>query len=112
MPMIQKYLSLVKFSHTVFALPFALVGLALGFRDAQVPFDAWKLLYVLLCMVFARIAALCRREAIAESLYYSWSKEFLGEVLAGHGFKRHAERYPHIDSRGRAMLAITSLERG
>lgn len=23
------------------------------------------------------IAALCRREAIAESLYYSWSKEFL-----------------------------------
>jgi len=24
-----------------------------------------------------RIAALCRREGIAESLYYSWSKEFL-----------------------------------
>jgi len=24
-----------------------------------------------------RIAALCRREAIAESLYYAWSKEFL-----------------------------------
>ena len=24
------------------------------------------------------IAALCRREGIAESLYYSWSKEFLG----------------------------------
>jgi transposase-like protein len=54
------------------------------------------------------IAALCRREAIAESLYYSWSKEFLGEALARHGFKRHAERYPHIDSRGRAMLANIS----
>jgi hypothetical protein len=38
------------------------------------------------------IAALCRREAIAESLYYAWSKEFLGEALARHGFKRHAER--------------------
>jgi len=25
----------------------------------------------------ASIAELCRREAIAESLYYSWSKEFL-----------------------------------
>lgn len=25
----------------------------------------------------ASIAALCRREGIAESLYYSWSKEFL-----------------------------------
>ena len=24
------------------------------------------------------IAELCRREAIAQSLYYSWSKEFLG----------------------------------
>ena len=54
------------------------------------------------------IAALCRREAIAESLYYAWSKEFLGEVLARHGFKRHAERYPDIDSRGRAMLANIS----
>jgi len=32
------------------------------------------------------IAALCRREAIAESLYYAWSKEFLEVVkrcLAG-----------------------------
>ena len=38
------------------------------------------------------IAALCRREAIAESLYCAWSKEFLGEALARHGFKRHAER--------------------
>jgi transposase-like protein len=40
----------------------------------------------------ASIAALCRREAIAESLYYSWSKEFLVAALARHGFKRHAER--------------------
>jgi len=54
------------------------------------------------------IAALCRREAIAESLYCSWSKEFRGEALARHGFKRHAKRYPHIDSRGRAMLANIS----
>jgi transposase len=40
------------------------------------------------------IAALCRREAIAESLYYAWSKDFLGEARARHGFKRCAERYP------------------
>ena len=26
------------------------------------------------------IAGLCRREAIAESLYYAWSKEFLGSA--------------------------------
>ena len=26
------------------------------------------------------IAELCRREGTAQSLYYSWSKEFLGEA--------------------------------
>ncbi len=35
------------------------------------------------------IAALCRREGIAESLYYSWSKEFLEAgknwLAGGHG---------------------------
>jgi transposase len=30
------------------------------------------------------IADLCRREAIAESLYCAWSKEFLGEARALH----------------------------
>ena len=58
------------------------------------------------------IAALYRREANAESLYYAWSKEFLGEALAHHGFKPHAERYPHIDSRARAMLAVIHPQRG
>jgi 4-hydroxybenzoate polyprenyltransferase len=57
MPSLQQYLSLVKFAHTVFALPFALVGLSLGFRDAAT-FDYWKLLLVLVCMVTARNAAM------------------------------------------------------
>ena len=38
------------------------------------------------------IAALCRREAIADGLYYAWSKEFLGEARARHGFKRCARK--------------------
>ena len=34
------------------------------------------------------IAELCRREGIAESLYYNWSKEFLeaGKRTAGRGY--------------------------
>ena len=39
------------------------------------------------------IASVCRREGIAESLYYSWSKEFL-EALHHHedrGCNGHAE---------------------
>jgi 4-hydroxybenzoate polyprenyltransferase len=52
----QKYLSLIAFSHTIFALPFALVGFAIGTQAAG--FSATKLIAVLLCMVFARSAAM------------------------------------------------------
>ncbi|WP_462222360.1 UbiA-like polyprenyltransferase [Ferruginibacter sp.] len=74
---IKKYLSLVKFSHTIFAMPFALIGLFLGFEKWQ-GLDESKLntfsieLYymffenefiligflVILCMIFARSAAM------------------------------------------------------
>jgi 4-hydroxybenzoate polyprenyltransferase len=54
----SNYLSLITFSHTVFALPFALIGFMLGAREAGYRFD-WQLpLLVLLCMVFARSAAM------------------------------------------------------
>ncbi len=53
---IRDYLSLVKFSHTVFAMPFALIGFFLGCtRDG---FDVRLLVLVILCMVFARNAAM------------------------------------------------------
>ncbi len=56
--MLQNYLSLIKFSHTIFALPFALVGFFLGVihTGGDIPYD--KLLYVILAMVFARSAAM------------------------------------------------------
>lgn len=56
--MISKYLSLIKFSHTVFALPFAIIGFSLGAVSFPENFQ-WKILaFVLLCMVFARSAAM------------------------------------------------------
>lgn len=55
---ILKYFSLVKFAHTVFALPFAMVGFFLGFADSHNHFSLHLLLLVLLCMVFARSAAM------------------------------------------------------
>ena len=56
--MINNYLSLIKFSHTIFALPFALLGFFLGYLEYKYPFS-WRLfLLVLACMVFARTAAM------------------------------------------------------
>jgi 4-hydroxybenzoate polyprenyltransferase len=55
---IHHYLSLIKFSHTVFALPFAIVGFLLGVQ-AKNAWPGWDVFgFVLLCMVFARTAAM------------------------------------------------------
>src|ERR1700739_3333954 len=83
MSVVKKYLSLIKFSHTIFAMPFAMIGFALGLR--LLPFftfnffrsstPGWhvtifdhmpitigdiliRLLLVVACMVFARSAAM------------------------------------------------------
>ncbi len=82
MPQIKNYLSLIKFSHTVFALPFALIGFCLGASElAQAPASVvpgWhtailsdnglvsfstnqlitRFLLVLACMILARSAAM------------------------------------------------------
>ncbi|MFM2134776.1 MAG: hypothetical protein RL021_176 [Bacteroidota bacterium] len=54
----RHYLSLIKFSHTVFALPFAVIGYFLGIKDAGTGFDLQLFIKVVLCMVFARTAAM------------------------------------------------------
>ena len=49
-------LELIRFSHTIFALPFALLSAVLAWRDQ--PFRWQDLLGILLCMLFARSAAM------------------------------------------------------
>jgi 4-hydroxybenzoate polyprenyltransferase len=76
MSSIKNYLSLVKFSHTIFAMPFALIGFFLGafrvgnwnlnstitWENDTTNFIAWekviKFVLVILCMVTARSAAM------------------------------------------------------
>ena len=88
MSTVKNYLSLIRFSHTIFAMPFAMIGFFLGlvslhaeagfgqwtlgravgwgkwhphfFLEELPPgFDAWRLfVLVILCMVFARSAAM------------------------------------------------------
>ena len=52
----RKYLSLIKFSHTIFAMPFALIGFFLATKSNEFQWNT--LLYVVLCMIFARSAAM------------------------------------------------------
>jgi len=52
----RKYLYLIKFSHTIFAMPFALIGFFLATKSNE--FEWNTLMYVVLCMVFARSAAM------------------------------------------------------
>ena len=61
----KKYFSLVRFAHTIFAMPFAAVGFTLGAceRSAAEPFlpaGWWAVLLgkAVLCMIFARNAAM------------------------------------------------------
>jgi 4-hydroxybenzoate polyprenyltransferase len=53
---LRSLLELIRFSHTLFALPFALLSAVLAWQD--VPFRWTDLLGILLCMVFARSTAM------------------------------------------------------
>jgi 4-hydroxybenzoate polyprenyltransferase len=61
---VKNYLSLIKFSHTIFAMPFAMIGFSLGLIKSKsidhTMNPNWLNLFVLvlLCMIFARSAAM------------------------------------------------------
>ena len=63
MSTVKNYLSLIRFSHTIFAMPFAMIGFALGvyqlsWHTMSGPEIVGKLVLVILCMIFARSAAM------------------------------------------------------
>ncbi|MFN8263298.1 MAG: UbiA-like polyprenyltransferase [Chitinophagales bacterium] len=105
----KNYLSLVKFSHTVFALPFAMIGFTLGiyyffalYKLAN-PFDAfqpafllntyakyplpffiiYKLVFVLICMVTARNAAMAFNRYIDRKYDEKNPRTAIREIPAG-----------------------------
>jgi len=54
----KKYLSLVTFTHTIFAMPFAFIGFFLAVTTTSYRFDWLKLDLMVMCMVFARNSAM------------------------------------------------------
>jgi 4-hydroxybenzoate polyprenyltransferase len=55
---VRDYFALVKFSHTVFAMPFALIGFSLAVSKPEYDLNIRLLILVILCMIFARNTAM------------------------------------------------------
>ena len=51
-------MGLVKFAHTIFAMPFALIAFTYALKTTDAQFSWWLLLQVVLCMIFARNVAM------------------------------------------------------
>jgi 4-hydroxybenzoate polyprenyltransferase len=77
------YLSLVKFSHTIFAMPFAFVGYFYAVRVDGGEFS-WKLLVlIVLCMIFARNAAMAFNRYVDREIDLRNPRTALRELPAG-----------------------------
>ena len=107
MSTVKNYLSLIKFSHTIFAMPFALIGFCLGvdkFLDLSSLFSndysyfvyttkgknllTWKfwlvkLLLVVLCMIFARSAAMAFNRYLDRKFDEKNPRTAIREIPAG-----------------------------
>jgi 4-hydroxybenzoate polyprenyltransferase len=79
---IKKYLSLVKFSHTIFALPFALIGFTLALYEGH-SFSIKLFLLVLVCMVTARNSAMAFNRFIDRKFDALNPRTAIREIPAG-----------------------------
>lgn len=58
MELVRRFLEMIRFSHTLFALPFALFSAIVAWYDRADGVSPWEIVGILLCMVFARSAAM------------------------------------------------------
>lgn len=86
----KNYLSLIKFSHTIFAMPFALIGFVLGVSsikndDVEIDFNFYTVTFVmvLLCMIFARSAAMAFNRYLDRSFDAKNPRTAIREIPAG-----------------------------
>jgi len=99
MSTVKNYLSLIKFTHTIFAMPFALIGFFLGifsysfsvvpgWHSIVYPPLFWedsiiRLILVILCMVFARSAAMAFNRYLDRSFDAKNPRTAIREIPAG-----------------------------
>lgn len=80
---VSNYLSLIKFSHTIFALPFAIIGYFLAIHFTEKTFDLKLFLLIILCMVFARSAAMAFNRYIDRKIDEQNIRTAVREIPAG-----------------------------
>jgi 4-hydroxybenzoate polyprenyltransferase len=95
---ISNYLSLIKFSHTVFALPFAMIGYLLGLMLPNTVFEWNTFAVILLCMVFARSAAMAFNRYIDRNIDKVNPRTAIREIPAGIITPRNALVFIVINS--------------
>jgi len=83
MSKVKSYLSLIKFSHTIFAMPFALIGYVLGIKGFNFQFSIFNFSLVVLCMVFARSAAMAFNRYLDRSFDAKNPRTAIREIPAG-----------------------------
>lgn len=106
----KKYFSLVKFSHTVFALPFAMIGFFLNFHLDTIPDGVdtmWivqKLALVLVCMVTARNAAMGFNRFLDRKIDAANPRTIIREIPSGQITAKNALMFVVIN----CLLFITA----
>lgn len=111
MPTVKNYLSLVKFSHTIFALPFAMIGFVLGVHALTLSNEVQtvvpiilKLSLVLICMVTARSAAMAFNRYLDRSFDAKNPRTAIREIPKGIISANSALRFVIIN----CLLFITA----
>lgn len=99
---VKNYLSLVKFSHTIFAMPFALIGFFLGVTNTHSAFSiqplALKFLLVLVCMISARSAAMAFNRYLDRSFDEKNPRTAIREIPKGIISANSALRFVMLSS--------------
>ena len=104
MSTVKNYLSLIKFSHTIFAMPFAMIGFFLAAREEIIIWltnnyrdyvqSSWSIsnerkplwflfIFVILCMVFARSAAMAYNRWLDKSFDALNPRTAIREIPSG-----------------------------
>jgi len=79
----KRYFSLITFSHTIFAMPFAFIGFFLAVTTTNHIFSLLKLALMLLCMVFARSAAMAFNRYLDRDIDAKNPRTKLRDIPAG-----------------------------